>query len=106
MKVSDPGHHLDSHVGKTAGAHLLLSVDDDSHFFRPAWLAAQDATSRIYQILLPFGRPSRIHVTSAFFSLTDAGGAAIPKTGLVFPIMVREGVTAPTVAINITGIIK
>ena len=48
--------------------------------------------------------PPIVNVT--IFSLTDAGGAAIPKTGLVFPIMVREGVTAPTVAINITGIIK
>ena len=85
---------LSQNEGKTSGAHLLVGVETDAHFFRTAPIVSSNATGRYYQIIVPFNVSAELVVRSSFFTLSDAGGTPLSSTPFV-PVTVPAG-QAPT----------
>ncbi len=104
IRVNDPGQLLLANEGKTPGAHLLVGVGTDVHYFQTAMVVAQDSSARTYQLLLPFDRSLAIVVNSARFQLADANGKALPAFGHTIPILVPSGQTPPTITLSVIGL--
>lgn len=103
VRVNDAAQLLTTHEGKSPGAHLLLGVSTDSHFFRAAGIISQDVAGRTYQMLVPFDRSINLSVASAFFQMSDATGKALLKSGNLIPVLVPSGQQPPTVLLNVSG---
>lgn len=103
VRVDDPAQLLSIHEGKTPGAHLLMGVGTDSHFFQAAAVASQDGAGRNYQLLIPFDRPINISVGSGFFQLSDATGRVLPKFGNLIPVLVPSGQQPATLRLTVSG---
>jgi hypothetical protein len=104
VRVIDRGQFLSSNEGKIPGAHLLLGIATDALFFRTATVISQDASTRDYQILIPFDRQLNISVTSGFFVLMDANGKALAKSGNLIPVFVPSSQQASTLVLRTIGI--
>jgi hypothetical protein len=103
IRVDDPTGSLAQNEGVTAGAQLLLGVGHAPYMFDTAMLTSQDANGRNYTIVIPFGYAAKLVVLSSFFSLTNAAGAALPKTATTIPILVPIGQQAATILLTVTG---
>ena len=103
VRVDDPAQLLPAHEGKTPGAHLLLGVGTDSHFFQVATLASQDGAGRNYRMLVPFDRAVNVSVTGGFFQLSDAGGKVLPKFGNMIPVLVPSGQQPAALRLTVSG---
>src|SRR5258708_14579943 len=104
IRVEDPDQLLSKNEGKTTGAHLLLGVASDAFVFHEAALISSDSTGRNYQIVIPFGSPTKLVVNGGFFLLSGAAGEPLArgKSGSI-PITVPAGQQPPVVRMAVTG---
>lgn len=78
IRVEDPAGLLRRHE-HTSGAYLLLGIITDRSIFRPASRRSEDAHSRDYEVVVPFGRTTKVVVFSSFFRLADAAGVPLAR---------------------------
>lgn len=102
IQVNDTSNYLNDE-GKTPGVHLLIGVPTDAHFFQQAWVASQGSKGRVYQVLVPFDRLTRISVASAIFQLADTANLPLARMGNTLSVLVSTGRSAPIIVLNITG---
>lgn len=88
VTISDPSQKLLARSAGGVAAHVTIGVLHDGRFFEQARLSASDATSRTYNIAIPFDRTLFLHVTSALLQLKDSSGAALPRVGAKLSISV------------------
>ncbi len=106
IRVDDPGRLLEQHESKTAGAHLLIGVTNDAHAFVPARVLARDSGGRGQQILIPFDSVKTVSIYSSLFRLSDQADIPVAGNGIIIPVTVASGTSAPPIRIKVTGISK
>jgi len=102
VQLNDPGHLLQP--GLVAGAHFVLGVGTDSHYFRTAQVVAESASARTYQLLIPFDRSINIAVARSLLQLQAASGAILSNAGSSIPVLVPSGQQPPTLVLTVAGI--
>jgi hypothetical protein len=107
LHIDDPGGLLAKYEGATAAARLFTGVYTPAGLFFPATAAAKTLNAQDHSVLVPYGTPVRIGISSGFFSVGDETGkplAQMPGAGPV--IQVAKGSVAAPVRFTITGLIS
>ena len=107
LHIDDPGGLLAKYEGATAAARLFVGVYTPAGLFFPATAAAKTLNAQDHSVLVPYGTPVRIGISSGFFSVGDETGkplAQMPGAGPV--IQVAKGSVAAPVRFTITGLIS
>jgi hypothetical protein len=102
VRVDDPGQFFSASAANS-GASLLIGVSSDSFVFHRAALLTQDASSRTYQVLIPFDRQTRISVTSSTLQLVGSSGNLLSTSNNAMPVLVPSGQQPRTVTVKIVG---
>ena len=104
IRVNDPNGLFLAPEAKSAGANLLIGVGGDNGMFFPAAVDSQDAVSRTYSVVVPFGRIIRLVLNSSYFKLTDASGGTVPTGAThLMQVAVPAGQVPPPVNLTIVG---
>ncbi|MBL8239296.1 MAG: hypothetical protein JNM66_17860 [Bryobacterales bacterium] len=104
VRVVDPDRLLSQHESKTPGASLLMLIETDRHLLRMVPVVSTDSEGRTHRLIVPYEKPLRLIIQSAFFKVADSAGVAVRDTeATAVSFTARKGSGLPSFSIQITG---
>lgn len=85
-----------------SGTDLL--IETDRHLLRMVPVVSTDSEGRTHQLIVPYEKPLRLIIQSAFFKVADSAGVAVRDTeATAVSFTARKGSGLPSFSIQITG---
>jgi hypothetical protein len=102
VHLDDPSGHLAANAAQP-GASLIMGLATQ-HGFIPLPITASTGNSRDYKLLVPFNTTHNVVISTRYFKLSDAAGAAISAASTPISVTIPPGTPTSVINLRIVGV--